>query len=125
MPISNAAATLLRAGNFGGDYAGASLSILDGATVLVSHTITSFTASNTGNAGTATGVIATAGAATIIATGEADGARLEIGGLIETLTAGVADPDPSLNPEIVLTTPTYIINETSTLNSLVATFPSQ
>ena len=69
MTVLNAAATLQIAGNFGTDYATSTIDVLAGTNVLATHSTTSWAATNTGNNGTATAVIANSGAATITGAG--------------------------------------------------------
>jgi len=122
MATLNAAATLEQAGDFATDYANSTLVIKAGATVLATHTVTSFAATNTGSNGTATATIAAAGAATIAASGTADSATLtsNVGGRIITLTVGLGGS----GADLILSTTTYVSGETSTVSSLVVTFPA-
>ncbi len=113
MATLNAAATLEQVNDFATDFAGATLVILDGATTLATHTITSWTTSNTGNDGTATAVPASA--PTIVADGTANVAELRAGSSVITLVIGT---------DITLTTTTYVTGETSTITSLVVTAPA-
>jgi hypothetical protein len=118
MATLNAAATLEQASDFGTDYATATLLILDGATTLASHSTTSWAASNSGANGLATATLANAGAETILADGTADSATLTAGGKTITLTVGLSGSDLNLS------TLTYVTGETSTVSSLVTTFPA-
>ena len=120
MATLNAAATLEQASDFATDYANSTLVIKDGATTLATHTVTSFAPTNTGSNGTATATIASSGEATIAASGTADSATLtsSVGGRIITLTVGTSATD------LVLSTLTYVSGETSTVSSLVVTFPA-
>ena len=116
MATGNAAATLARATDFGTDFSAQTLEILDGATVLASHTIGTFTPSNSGADGVATS--SAIGDETILADGTADGATISDGTKTYTLTVGTSGAD--LN----LTTLTYVTGETSSITSLVVTFPA-
>lgn len=118
MATLNAAATLEQASDFATDYATATLLILSGATTLASHSTTSWTPSNSGANALATATLANAGAETILADGTADGATLTAGGKTITLTVGLSGADLNLS------TLTYITGETSTVSSLVFTFPA-
>jgi hypothetical protein len=120
MATINAPATLQIAGNFGIDYATSTILILDGATTLATHSTTSWTASNTGNDGTATATLANAGAETITANGTADGATITDGAESIALTVGLSGS----GADLILSTLTYVSGETSTINSLVVTVPS-
>ena len=117
MPTLNAATTLEQAQDFATNWAAADIVILNGATVLVTHSVTSWNAANSGSDGTATAVVASAGAATITGTGTqtADGAELRSGTEVIVLAVGT---------DITLTTTTFINGETSTVTSLVITFPA-
>lgn len=102
-----------RASDFAADYATATLTILDGATTLATHTLTGFGAP-------ATGVI-TANAiadATIAADGTADSATISDTAGTYTLTVGTSGADLNLS------TLTYVSGETSSINSLTVTFPA-
>ena len=116
MPTLNAAATLKQADDFDTDYTGATLTILDGATVLATHSIASWTTANSGSNG-----VATAGAiadATIANSGTADGATMTATGKTWTLTVGTS------GAEVNLSTLTYVSGETSSVSSAVVTFPA-
>lgn len=118
MATLNAPVTLEQATDFAADYATAILLIKAGATTLASHSTTSWTPSNSGANGLATAVLANAGAETILASGTADSATLTAGTKTITLTVGVGSGDLSLS------TLTYVAGETSTVTSLVVTFPA-
>ena len=122
MATGNAAATLARATDFGSDFSGQTLEILDGATVLVSHTIGTFTASNVGG----TDDDQDDGIATssdiddeeILLDGTPDSAIVSDGTKAYALTVGTSGAD--LN----LTTLTYIAGETSSIDALAVNFPA-
>ena len=122
MTVLNAAATLQIAGNFGTDYATSTIDVLAGTNVLATHSTTSWAATNTGNNGTATAVIANSGAATITGAGiqTATSATITDGTEIITLTVGLSGSGANL----ILNTLTYINGETSTISSLVVTVPA-
>lgn len=116
MATGNAAATLARATDFGADFSAQTLEILDGATVLASHTIGTFTPSNSGADGLATS--SAISDETIAANGTADGATISDGSKTYTLTVGTSGADLNLS------TLTYVSGETSSITSLVVTFPA-
>jgi hypothetical protein len=116
MATGNAAATLERATDWSTDFASATLVILDGATPLATHTVPSFTPSNSGADGLATA--AAIANDTIDASGTADSATLTAAGKVYTLTVGLSGADLNLS------TLTYVIGETSSITSLVVTFPA-
>jgi hypothetical protein len=120
MPTLNAPATLQQAVNHNVDYSTAIIEVLLGATVLATHTASSWAASNTGNDGTATATMANGGAETIVADGTADGARMSIGGRVITLSLGLSGS----GAELILSSLTYVTGETSTVVSLVSTYPA-
>lgn len=102
-----------RASDFAADYGTATLTILDGATTLATHTLAGFGAP-------ATGVI-TANAianATIAANGTANSATISDTAGTYTLTVGTSGADLNLS------TLTYVSGETSSINSLTVTFPA-
>jgi len=102
-----------RASDFASDYSTATLTILDGATTLATHTLAGFGAP-------ATGVI-TASAiadATIAASGTADSATISDTAGTYTLTVGTSGADLNLS------TLTYVSGETSSISSLTVTFPA-
>lgn len=116
MATANAAATLEQADDFSADYNTATLTIKDGATTLVTHTLAGFVTSNSGNDG-----VATANAIadeTIATSGTADGAELTAAGKTYTLTLGTSGTD------VVVSTTNYISGETSSVNSFAVTFPA-
>lgn len=116
MPTLNAAATLEQADDFTADYATATLTIFAGATALATHTLAGFVTSNSGAAG-----LATANAVadeTIANSGTADSAEITAAGKTWTLTVGTS------GAECNLSTLTYVSGETSSVNSVVITFPS-
>lgn len=113
MATANAAATLERANDWSTDFTTASMIIKDGAVTLATHTLAGFVTSNSGSDG-----VSTANAiadATIAADGTADTAEITAGTKTYTLVVGV---------DITLSTTTYITGETSSINSLVVTFPA-
>lgn len=118
MATLNAAATLEQVTNFSTNYAGASLIILSGATTLATHTIPSWTPSNSGNDGIATA--STIADATIANTGTADSATITSGAEVITLTVGAVGSGADLE----LSTLNYISGETSSVTSLVVTAPA-
>ena len=113
----NAAFTLKQANDFSTDFAGATLNILDGATVLASHTVPSWAASNNGAAGRATAA-AISDVTIGNGGGTADGATLTSGGRTITLSVGLSGADLNLS------TLTYVDGETSAISSLVVNFPA-
>lgn len=123
MATANAAATLQRAADFAADFAGASLIIRAGTTALATHTVPSWTTSNSGS-----NALATAAAIaddTIDATGTADNAQLVDGTKIYSLTLGTSGSGPGgTDPDIVVSTTNYITGETSSVSSLVVTVPA-
>lgn len=114
MATANAAATLERANDFKTDYDGQTVEIRAGANVLATHTLGTFTTANAGSAATATlgGVPNTA---TITGTGTqtADGVFL----------LGAGGKEYNVTADSVLATTTYVNGETSSITSLVVTFP--
>jgi len=118
MATANAASTLDRASDWGTSFASSTLTILAGATSLAVHTVPSFTASNSGNDGLATA--ATIADETIQASDTADSATLTEGTKTYTLTVGLVGSGADLE----LSTLTYVTGETSTISSLVVTFPA-
>lgn len=124
MATANAAATLARADSWETDFAGEKLEILSGANVLVEHTIGTFTTSNSGNDALATSSAIADETITGAGTQTADGARISDGTKVYELTVDTA-ANPSIPPaDLRLTTLTYINGETSSIDSLVATFKS-
>jgi hypothetical protein len=117
MPSLNAATTLEQAQNFASNFAGASLVVLAGANVLATHPVTSFTASNNGNAGRAVAVFPAAGVVTItgVDTQTADAVELRSGSEVIDLVIGV---------DITLTTTTFVNGEDSTAANLTVNFPA-
>ena len=120
MATLNAAATLEQATDHASDYATATILILDGATTLASHSTISWTPTNSGANGVATAVLANAGAETILADGTANSATITAAGKTITLTVGLVGSGADLE----LSTLTYVTGETSTISSLVVTFPA-
>ena len=117
MAIANAAATLKRAQDFGTDFATSTLVIRAGATAVATHTVPSWTATNSGSDALATAAaIATA---TISGTGSqtATSATLTKGTRVYTLTLGTSGS----GADIIVSTTNFIAGETSTVNSLVVT----
>lgn len=117
MPTLSATATLEQADDFNTDYSGGNVIVRDGATVLATHPITSFTTENSGANATATAVFPSGGVVTASATGTADNCTLEdsLGIKVITLTIG---SDITINPL------TFTSGQDSTINSLVITFPA-
>lgn len=117
MPTLNAPMTLEQATDFAANWAGADVVVLNGATVLATHPVTSFAPSNSGNDGVATAVFPAAGVVTITGAGTqtANAVELRSGTEILTLVIGT---------DITLSTTTFINGETSTINNLVITFPA-
>jgi len=118
MATGNAASTLDRATDFGTSFASSTLTILAGATSLAVHTVPSFTPTNNGADG-----VATASAIaddTILASATADSPTLTEGTKTYTLTVGLVGSGADLE----LSTLTYVTGETSTISTLVVTFPS-
>ena len=116
MATANAAATLKRAQDIAASLVGATVQIRAGSTVLATHTIATFTGSNSG----ANGLVTANGLpnnATIAATGTADNAILAQGTKEYALTLGTSGS----GSDIIVSTTNYITGETSTLNSLVIT----
>lgn len=102
-----------RASDFAADYGTATLTILEGATPLATHTLAGFGAPSSG--------VITANAiadATIAASGTADGATLSDAAGTYTLTLGTSGTD------VVVSTTNYISGETSSINSFSVTFPA-
>lgn len=102
-----------RASDFASDYGTATLTILAGATTLATHTLAGFGAPSSG--------VITANAiadATIAASGTADSATLSDAAGTYTLTLG------TIGTDVVVSTTNYISGETSSINSLVVTFPA-
>lgn len=118
MTTLNAAATLEQATDFAADYASSTLTILAGATTLATHTVPTWTPSNNGAAGRATA--AAIADATIAATGTANSATLTNGTRTITLSVGVSGS----GADLILSTTNYILGETSSVQSLVANFPT-
>lgn len=113
MSTGDTAARNERGDNFATDYATATLDILDGATVLASHTLTGFAAS-------VGGVIAGNAIANVnaSATGTADGATLSNGVGSYALTVGLSGAD------VNLTTLSYVSGEPSAISAFTVTFPA-
>tara|TARA_R110000782_G_scaffold71520_2_gene143418 strand:- start:1228 stop:1599 length:372 start_codon:yes stop_codon:yes gene_type:complete len=120
MATLNAAVTLQIAQNFRSQYANSIVSIMEGATVLVNHTVTSWTATNTGNNGTATAVIENSGASTILLTGTPDTAKISSGDEIITVSVGLSGS----GADLILSSLFFIVGEVSTINSLIVTIPA-
>ena len=114
MATPNAAETLERVSDFAADFATSTLEIRDGSTVLATHTVPSFTASNDGSDGLATA--AAIADATIDNSGTADNAKLIKGTREYALTLGASGS----GADIIVTTTNYIDGETSSVTSLVA-----
>ncbi len=116
MATANAAATLQRASDWGTSFATGTMVIKAGATVLATHNLAGFVASNSGNDGLATAN--TISDVTIAATGTADSAEINDGSKTYTLTLGTS------GTEVIVSTTNYISGETSSILSLVANFPA-
>lgn len=104
-----------RASDFAADYGTATLTILDGATTLATHTLAGFGAPSSG--------VITANAiadATISASGTADGATLSDTAGTYTLTLGTSGS----GADVIVTTTNYISGETSSISSFSVTFPA-
>tara|TARA_R110002126_G_C10470043_1_gene501006 strand:- start:327 stop:674 length:348 start_codon:yes stop_codon:yes gene_type:complete len=115
MATGDTAARNSRASDFSADFTTSSLVIKAGATTLATHTLAGFGAPATG--------VLTASAiadATIAATDTADTATLSDTAGTYTLTVGTVGSGADLE----LSTLTYISGETSTISSLVVTFPA-
>jgi len=113
MATSDTAARNARADDFATDYAAATLTILEGATTLATHTLAGFAAS--------VGGVVTANAIANVnasATGTADGATLTDGTGVYTLTVGLSGAD------VNLTTLEYVSGEPSAITSFAVTFPA-
>ena len=111
MGTPNTAARNEAANDFAADFGSAVLTILDGSTTLVSHTLSGF--------GVASNGVISANAisnATILENGDADGAKLTAGGLEYDLTVGTSGSDVNISNL------TFVQNGTSTVNSLTVTF---
>jgi ABC-type Zn uptake system ZnuABC Zn-binding protein ZnuA len=117
MANANAAATLKRAQDFGTDFANSVVTIRAGATVVATHTVPSWTATNSGSDALATA--GSIGTATISGTGSqtATSAILTKDSKTYTLTLGVAGSGAN----IIVSTTNFIAGETSTFNSLIVT----
>jgi hypothetical protein len=114
----NAAATLQQAQNFATEYAGATLEILNGATVCATVTIASFTAANSGQSATATAAGVPITEVISNTANPVNGARLVDGTKTWTLSVGTS------GAEVNLSTLNFIAGQDFTLNSLVITFPA-
>jgi|GEM_PF-2311302 len=117
MANANAAATLKRAQDFSTDFASSALTILAGATVVATHTVDSFSSTNSGSDALATA--AAIANATITGTGNqtATSASLTKGSKVYTLTLGVEGS----GSDIIVSTTTFIEGETSSVEGLVVT----
>ena len=113
MATADTTARNSRASDFASDFGTATLQILDGATVLATHTLAGFGAP-------ATGVITASAIAneTIAADGTADGATISDTAGTYTITVGTSGADLNLS------TLTYVSGETSSISSLSVTFPA-
>lgn len=104
-----------RASDFSADYSTATLQILDGATVLASHTLAGFGAPSTG--------VITANAIsseTIAATGTADGATISDTSGTYTLTVSGTGGGGDVEIDDL----NYVAGGTSNITSLTVTFPA-
>lgn len=115
MASGNAAATLERADDFATDFAAATLTIKAGANTLATHTLAGFVTANVVDDATATANAIADETITGTGTQTADTVELTAAGKTYNLTIGV---------DITLSTTTYINGETSSVNSLVVTFPA-
>lgn len=111
MPTLDAAATLEQADDFAADYGAASLTVQEGATVLATHTLAGFVTANAGSAATATANAVSD--VTIPASGTADTVLMSAGGKVIDITN-----------DVTLATTNYVSGETSSVSSLVFTFPA-
>lgn len=115
MATADTTARNSRADDFASDYAVATLTFLDGATTLASHTIAGFSAASEG--------VITANAiadATIVADGTADGATISDAAGTYTLTVGPTDS----GADVETSTLTFITGEASKVTALTVTFPA-
>lgn len=94
-------------------YNTALLVIYSGATVLVTHTLTGFGAA-------ASGVVAAnaIAGATVVASGNADSAKLIAGANEITLTVGTTGAD------VIMSTTSLVADGTSTINNITITMPA-
>lgn len=118
MATANTAERNARANDWATRYAGAVLQIRAGTTVLASHTLAGFGAAASGS------VTANAIADATIGNGggTADNAKLIDGSNEYDLTLGTSGDTPT--PDVIVSTTNYIDGETSSINSLVVTFPA-
>lgn len=115
MATADTTARNSRADDFASDYAAATLTILDGATVLAAHTLAGFGSANAG--------VITANAvpdSNIVADGTADGATLSDTAGTYTLTVGVTGS----GADVEISTLTFITGQPSSVNSMTVTFPA-
>lgn len=113
MATADTTARNSRANDFAADFGTATLEILEGATVLATHTLAGFGAAATGT------ITASAIAdATIAADGTADSATISDTAGTYALTVGTSGADLNLS------TLTYISGETSSISSLAVNFPA-
>tara|TARA_R110000772_G_scaffold9722_1_gene31775 strand:- start:6397 stop:6762 length:366 start_codon:yes stop_codon:yes gene_type:complete len=120
MASLNAPATLQQSVDFATNYASGSIVVTDGGATLATFTATSFASSNTGANGTSTASMANAGAETITGAGTADGATMTVGTRVITLTIGLAGS----GADLIISNLTFVVGETSTVNSLIITHPA-
>lgn len=113
MATPNTAEKNERASDFASDFAGATLEILDGATVLATHIITTLGSPTNG---LLTATLANSGEETIANSGTADGATFTNGALSYDLTVGVGSGD------VQVADLSYVQNGTSTINSFTVQF---
>lgn len=115
----NAAATLQQASDFANNYAAATLEILNGATVLATFTIPSWSASNSGNNGLATAAAISDTTITGAGSQTADGARLVSSDTNKVWTLSVGTSGAEVN----ISSLTFVNGESASVNSAVITFP--
>ena len=117
MANANAAATLKRAQDFSTDFATSTLVIRAGSTAVATHTVPSWTSTNSGNDALATA--ADIDEETITGTGSqtATSATLTKGTKVYTLTLGVSGS----GADLIVSTTNFIAGEKSNVNSLIVT----
>ena len=110
MPILNAAATLARADDLAATFNGAQVVIKEGGTTLATHTIASWSTSNTGDDAIAEATVSDVNASE---TGTADTVILKAGPIEYDITDSVN-----------ITQPEYIQGQNATVPSLALSFSS-
>lgn len=113
MPTLNAAATLEQAQDFASNWASSTIEFFDGATSLATHTITSWTASNSGQNGRATS------AAIPVDQIDANGTCDNV-----TITKGTKTITLQVGSDITITPNNFISGQDNTVNPIVITFPA-